>query len=72
MDRIMMRLSDVAARRARMRRILAAARLREDLPPDVAVSETEDAVVIEGRRLGMRWLRDPRFAILRDPAGWLR
>lgn len=72
MDRLIARLAEIAARRSRMRRILVAAKLREDLPGDVVTSEEGEAVVLEGRRLGMRWLRDPAFAILRDLAGWLR
>lgn len=72
MDNLLAQLAEMAARRARMRRIRAAAMLRETLPGDVVVSEEEDAVVVEGRRLGVRWLRDPALAVLRDLAGALR
>jgi len=72
MDRLPAHLAAIAARRARNRRILMAARLREDLPADVAVSEEGDGIAISGRRLAIRWLRDPALAVLRDVAGWLR
>lgn len=72
MDRLMATLAETARRRARMRRIRAASMLREALPEDVVVSEGDEAITIEGRRVGMRWLRDPGFAMLRDLVGWLR
>jgi hypothetical protein len=72
MDRLPAYLAAIAARRARDRRIRLAAELRDALPGDVAVSEEDDGVVLSGPWLGMRWLRDPALAVLRDVAGWLR
>lgn len=72
MDRLPAKLAEIAARRAKIRRMQAAAVLRAALPGDVAVSEDGEEVVVSGRRLGVRWLRDPAFAVLRDVAGWLR
>jgi hypothetical protein len=72
MDRLPAYLAGVAARRARNRRIWLAAQMRDALPGDVEIAEDADAIVISGRRLGVRWLRDPALAVLRDVAGWLR
>jgi len=72
MDRLPARLAEIAARRAKLRRIRVAAELRAALPPDVSVFEEGDGVVVAGRRLAFRWLIDPAFAVLRDLGGWLR
>jgi hypothetical protein len=68
MDRLTARLAAIAARRAKIRRIQAAAKLREMLPRDVSVVEEADMILMTGRRLAVRWLRDPALAVLRDLA----
>lgn len=70
MERLTTRLAEIAARRAKVRRIQVAAVLRDALPDDVAVVEDGDGIVAAGKRLGIRWLRDPAFAVLRAGFAW--
>lgn len=71
-EQLTARLAEIAAGRAKQRRIRTAAALRDVLPRDVTISEEGDGIVATGRRLAIRWLRDPALAALRDVAGWLR
>lgn len=61
----------LAEARLRARRERIAARLAEALPRDVAVAADEAGVSLSGRRLGLRFVRDPGFAVLREGAGRL-
>ena len=38
----------------------------------VAVTVEGDRIVLKGRGIARRWLRDPALAMLRDVAGWAR
>lgn len=69
MEGLKTRASGIAARRAAALRALIAARITEDLPGDVSVTVEEERIVIRGRRIGVRMLRDPRFAVLRNGLG---
>ena len=59
---------ETAAEDARGLRVIAA-RITEGLPGDVSVTVEEERIVIRGRRIGVRMLRDPRFAVLRNGLG---
>lgn len=70
-DLLTARLAEIAARRAKLRRIQVAARLRENLPEDVGITPDDDGVMATGKRLAIRWLRAPALAALRDVASLL-
>ena len=72
MDGLVRRLARIGTTRAAARRERLADELRQGLPDDVTVTVEDDRIVVTMRRAGLRWLRDPAFAMLRHLAGWLR
>ena len=63
---------EMARGRADRTREGVAAQLSDTLPSDVAVTVEGDRIVLKGRGIARRWLRDPALAMLRDVAGWAR
>lgn len=72
MERLGRRLMAIAERRAAAKREQLAEQIRETVPGDFTVVVNGERIVISGRRVGVRWLRDPALAVLRNVAGWLR
>ncbi len=66
------RLMAIAERRGAAKREQLADQIRETVPDDFTVVVDGEHIVISGRRIGVRWLRDPALAVLRNVAGWFR
>jgi hypothetical protein len=63
---------EMARGRADQVRREMAGHLSDALPNDVDVTIEGDRIVLKGRGIARRWLRDPALAMLRDVAGWAR
>ncbi len=72
MERLGRRLMAIAERRAAAKREQLTQQIREAVPGEFTVVVDGEHVVISGRRVGVRWLRDPALAVLRNVVGWFR
>ena len=72
MERLTAKIERIATARTDERRAFLADRIAELLPPDIAVDMEGDAIVLAGKRLGIRSIVDPAFAFVRDGVGSLR